>query len=128
VERVPPAANPDAYVEAVSGWQRDRVILLRAAINEGGDFGETIKWGNLVFVSDGLALLIRAEAHRVLLGLWRGQRLKHIEPRLKPGGKYELANLVIAEDTPLDPAVVTRLAAAASALNAELGDPTEVRR
>lgn len=118
------AANPDAYVAALSGWQRERVEMLRAAVNAGAAFEEIIKWHNLVFVSNGLCILIRAEDTRVLLGFWRGKRLRHLDPRIKASGKYELANLVMVEETEVDPALVTKLAAAAAALNAELGDPT----
>jgi hypothetical protein len=118
------AASPDAYVEALSGWQRERVEMLRAAVNAGGDFQEIIKWHNLVFVSNGLCMLIRAEKARVLLGFWRGKRLLHMDPQIKASGKYELANLVMVEETEVDPVLVTRLAAAAAALNLEYGDPT----
>ena len=118
------AANPDAYVEALSGWQRERVEILRAAVNAGAEFEEIIKWHNLVFVSNGLCILIRAEDKRVLLGFWRGKRLVHLDRRIKASGKYELANLVMAEATVIDPALITQLATAAAALNLEYGDPT----
>jgi hypothetical protein len=118
------AANPDAYVEALSGWQRERVEMLRAAVNAGADFDEIIKWHNLVFVSNGLCILIRAEEARVLLGFWRGKRLVDIDPRIKASGKYVLGNLVMVEATVVDSALVTRLAAAAAALNLEYGAPT----
>ena len=117
-------ASPDAYVAALSGWQRERVEMLRAAVNVGGDFEEIIKWHNLVFVSNGLCMLIRAEESRVLLGFWRGKRLAHLDPRIKPSGKYELANLVMREETQVAPALVTKLATEAVALNREFGDPT----
>ena len=120
------AASPDAYVEALSGWQRPLVEMLRAAILDGASFEQIIKWHNLVFVSNGLCILIRAEEHRVLLGFWRGKRLTHLDPRIKPGGKYELANLVMTEETLIDPALVTQLATEAARLNAELGDPTRL--
>ena len=120
----PPAASPDAYVEALSGWQRDRVEMLRAAINAGAAFDEIIKWHNLIFVSNGLCILIHTEETRILLGFWRGKRLAQLDPRIKPSGKYELGNVAIVDDTPIDPASITRLAAAAAALNAKLGDPT----
>jgi hypothetical protein len=42
-------------------------------------------------------LLIRAEDARVLFGFWRGKLLRAIEPRLKPGGKYEMATLELRE-------------------------------
>lgn len=116
--------NPDAFVEALCGWQRERVEMLSATVNAGGDFQEIIKWHNLVFALNGLCILIRAEESRVLLGFWRGKRLVPIEPRIKASGKYELGNLVMVEDTQVDPAQVTRLASAAAALNLEYGDPT----
>lgn len=119
------AETPDAFVAALTGWQRTRVEMLRAAVNAGADFDEILKWGNLVFVSNGLCLLIRAEDHRLLLGFWRGKRLTHLDPRIRPSGKYELGNLVMAEETEIDAGLVTRLAAVASALNIELGDPTK---
>ena len=121
----PAAASPDAFVEALSGWQRDRVEILRSAISAGADFDEIIKWHNLVFVSNGLCILIHVEESRVLLGFWRGKRLVHVDPRIRPSGKYELGNLVITEATAIDPALVTCLAREAAALNERLGDPTK---
>jgi len=121
----PAPANPDAYVAGLSGWQRDRVAALRAAVAAAGT-DEVIKWGHLVYLANGPAFLIRAEETRVLFGFWRGQRLRDLEPRLKPGGKYEMATLELFEDTPVDPAVATRLAQAAIELNATLGDPTKL--
>jgi hypothetical protein len=69
-------------------------------------------------------LLIRAEAQRVLFGFWRGRRLRHIEPRLKAGGKYEMATLELTRETSLDQGTVVLLAREASALNRSIGDPT----
>lgn len=59
------AVNPDDYVASLD---------------------EVVKWRHLVYLSNGPALLIRAEEERVWFGRWRGQRLRDIEPRLKPGG------------------------------------------
>jgi hypothetical protein len=120
----PAAASPDAYIEALSGWQRERCDMLRAAVMHAAAFEETIKWTNLVFMANGPCILIRAEAHRVLLGFWRGKRLRGIEPRIKASGKYELGNLVMTEGGDVDPAVVERLAVEAHRLNIELGDPS----
>jgi len=53
--------------------------------------------------------------------------LRAIEPRLKPGGKYEMATLEIVEATPLALATVLALAGAAAALNRRFGDPTDER-
>ena len=83
-----PAASPDAYVATLAGWQRERVETLRAAVRKAAAFQEVVKWGHLVYLANGPVLLIRAEEERVLFGFWRGQRLRSIEPRLKPGGKY----------------------------------------
>lgn len=73
-------------------------------------------------------MLIRAEETRVLLGFWHGQRLCGIEPRLRPGGKYEMATVELHEGQRLEPATVHHLTAEAVRLNAELGDPTRAAR
>ncbi|CAK7257029.1 MAG: DUF1801 domain-containing protein [Rhizobiaceae bacterium] len=119
-----PADSPDAYVVALDGWRRETVERLRAAVLAAGALEERIKWGHIVCFSNGPVLLIRAEAARVLFGFWRGKRLREIEPRLKPGGKYELATMVYVEGDPVDAAVAERLASEAVHLNAEIGDPT----
>lgn len=119
----PAAESPDAYIAALAGWQRERAGMMRAAIMAAAPFDETIKWTNLVFMANGPCILIRAEEHRVLLGFWRGKRLRALEPRIRASGKYELGNLVMAEATELSPATVATLAAEAFRLNAELGNP-----
>lgn len=121
----PAAATPDAYVAGLDGWRRERVEALRAAVRTVDGLDEVIKWGHLVYLSNGPALLIRAEARRVLLGFWRGQRLGAVEARLKPGGQYEMATLGLAEGDVIDPELVTALTRAAADLNAALGDPTK---
>lgn len=120
----PSAADPDSYVAGLSGWQRERVEALRAAARRVPDVHETIKWGHLVYLANGPAFLIRGEETRVLYGFWRGRRLRALEPRLRPGGKYEMATLELREDTPLDPALAEQLAREAVALNRSLGNPT----
>jgi hypothetical protein len=120
-----PAADPDAYVDALTGWRRACVETLRAAVRK-VKLEESVKWGHLVYAANGPVLLIRAEDARVLLGFWRGQRLREIEPRLKPGGKYEMATLEIREGGTVKPAVVSRLAREAVALNQSIGDPTKI--
>jgi hypothetical protein len=96
---------------------------LRASIRANRKLDEIIKWGNLVYLSNGPALLIRAEEQRVLLGFWRGQRLRAIDARLKPGGKYEMATIELREGDSVSPAVVRRLTKEAVALNEALGNP-----
>ena len=128
MQRVTPAGDPAAYVAALDGWQRECVQALRTAVRSRAGLEERIKWGHLVYLSDGPVLLIRAEASRVLFGFWRGQRLRMLEPRLKPGGKYEMATMEIRDgDVPAD-AVIRRLVTEAVALNRTLGDPTRVVR
>lgn len=119
------ANTPDEYVGCLDGWQRRYVEALRATVLAASPtLDERLKWGHLVYFSNGPVLLIRAEPSRVLFGFWRGQRLRHIEPRLKPGGKYEMATLELREATPLEQATAVQLAQAASALNRSIGDPT----
>ena len=120
-------ASPDAFVAEAGDWQRQLVGQLRAAIHPGGPFAEQIKWGNLVFVSGGVAILIRVEEQRVLLGFWRGKRLRDLEPRIKASGKYELGNITLREGDAITSDQVTRLASEAARLNAELGDPTAIK-
>jgi hypothetical protein len=122
------AANPDAYVASLDGWRRELVEQLRAAVLAAAKLEEVVKWRHLVYLSNGPALLIRAEEERVLFGFWRGQRLRTIEPRLKPGGKYEMATLELREGMAIDDAIVRRLAKEAVALNRKLGDPTDAAK
>jgi hypothetical protein len=46
------------------------------------------------------------------------------EPRLRPGGKYEMATIVLDADTTIGPTTIRRLTRAAVVLNRSLGDPT----
>lgn len=120
------AASPDAYVEALTGWRRALVEQLRAAVRGAATLEEVIKWRNLVYFSNGPVLVIRAEEARVLLSLFRGQSLLGIEPRLRPGGKYEMATLELREGMSVAAAVVRKLTREAVALNKRKGDPTKV--
>jgi hypothetical protein len=126
MKKVKPAANPDAYVAALTGWQRATVESLRAAVLAGAKLEEVIKWGHLVYFSNGPLLLIRAEEQRVLFGFWRGQRLTKIDPRLKPGGKYEMATIELHAEDKVPAATARRLVKEAVKLNKTLGDPTDI--
>ena len=128
MKKTPPAASPDAYVAALRGWRRELVEALRASVLAAGQFDEVIKWGHIVYFANGPALLIRAEDERVLFGFWRGQRLRDIEPRLKPGGKFEMATLDLRKGDTIAPATARRLAKQALALNQKVGDPTQVAK
>jgi hypothetical protein len=119
----PVAADPDAYVRGLRGWRKDVVVALREAVTGAADFEEVIKWGHIVYISNGPVLLIRAEEERVLFGFWRGKRLRTIEPRLKASGRYELANQIFVKGDEVDSAIAARLAKEAAALNRKLGNP-----
>jgi hypothetical protein len=121
------AKNPDEYIACLGGWQRSYAEALRCAVREAAPaLEERLKWGHLVYFFSGPVLLIRAEPERVLFGFWRGQRLRQTEPRLKPGGKYEMASLELRQDTTLSRQTVIALVAAATNLNRVAGDPTAV--
>ena len=128
MKRSLPAANPDAFVAALMGWRRACVDELRATVRSAARLAEVIKWGNIVYLANGPVLMIRAEEERVLLGFWRGQRLVALEPRLRRGGKYEMATIELREDETIAPATVKRLTADAVALNVRVGDPTRVAK
>lgn len=123
MKKTRPAASPAEYVAKLRGWQATCVRRLRASVRSAAHLDEQIKWGNLVYFSNGPVLVIRAESKRVLFGFWRGQRLRSIEPRLKPGGKYEMATLTLTDGATIGPAVVRRLTREAVALNRKLGNP-----
>jgi hypothetical protein len=127
MKKVAPAASPDAYVAALAGWRRTCVDDLRAAVRSVRGLTEVIKWGNVVYLATGPVAVIRAEDQRVLLGFWRGRRLRELEPRLRPGGKYEMATVALREGEAMSPTVVRRLTREAVRLDTELGDPTAVR-
>ena len=124
MKKSPPVLSPDEYVALLAGWQRACVERLRATVRASGELEEVVKWGHLVYLANGPALLIRAEESRVLFGFWRGKRLQAIEPRLKPGGKYEMATLELREGAKISQATVRRLVKRAVALNLQHGNPT----
>jgi len=124
-----PATTPDEYERVLSGWQGPLVKSLRRTVRATqSSLEERIKWGHLVYLENGPVLLIRAEPVRVLVGFWRGQRLREQEPRLKPGGKYEMATIVLREGDKLAAAALSALVREAVALNHALGDPTAVAK
>jgi hypothetical protein len=128
MQKIAPAASPEAYVEALDGWRRSLVEGLRSTVRATAVLEEVVKWGHLVYLANGPVLLIRAEEGRVLFGFWRGQRLRTVEPRLKPGGKYEMATLELDAGSVVKTATVKRLTRDAVALNKTLGDPTHAAK
>lgn len=128
MKKTSPPASPSAYVQALSGWRKTLVESLRKATLAAGELDEQIKWGHLVYFANGPVLLIRAEEHRVLWGFWRGKRLRDLDDRLKPGGKYEMATITLVEGDKVSARAAQRLAKAAIGLNHDLGDPTAVAK
>ena len=126
MRKTTPPPSPDAYVAALDGWRRDLAERLRAAVRSVGGLTEVIKWGHIVYLSEGPVLLIRVEDERVLFGFWRGQRLRDIEPRLKPGGLYEMATLDLREGDDIAAETAVELTVAAIRLNHEQGDPGRI--
>lgn len=126
MRKAAPAPSPDAYVAALDGWRRDLAERLRDVVRSVGGLTEVIKWGHIVYLSEGPVLLIRAEDERVLFGFWRGQRLRDIEPRLKPGGLYEMATLDLREGDDIAAEAAVELTVAAIRLNHEHGDPGRI--
>src|SRR6187402_913215 len=123
-----PAESPEAYVAGLSGWRKALVDGLRRSTLASGKLDERIKWGHLVYFSNGPVLLIRAEEDRVLFGFWRGKRLRDLDERLKPGGKYELATMVLRDGDSVSAARTKSLVKAAIELNRTIGDPTAAAR
>jgi len=126
MQKSAPAESPDAYVKALAGWRRALVETLRKATLAAGKLEERIKWGHLVYLSNGPVLLIRAEEKRVLFGFWRGKRLKDVDDRLKPSGKYEMATIILVQGDSISATQAKRLVKAAIGLNRKLGDPTDI--
>ncbi|MGD8245509.1 MAG: DUF1801 domain-containing protein [Anaerolineae bacterium] len=124
-----PAGSPSEYLSSLSGWRRGLVERLGSSVLEAEPgLQEAIKWGHLVYSSNGPALLIRAEEERVLFGFWRGQRLQEVEPRLRAGGKYEMATIELREGDEIDLETVRQLTREAVALNERYGDPRDAAR
>jgi hypothetical protein len=119
------ADTPDEYVAQLKGWHNDCVKHLRENVKTAAKLEEVIRWGHLVYFSNGPVLLIRAEPERVLFGFWRGKRLRDIEPGLKPGGKYEMATLELRGKPYPEASTIRKLVKTAVKLNKTLGDPQE---
>ena len=59
MQKSAPASNPDAYIDSLNGWQRRYAEALRSAVSSAASLQETVKWGHLVYFSNGPVLLIR---------------------------------------------------------------------
>lgn len=122
------ATTPEEYLATLAGWQADVVAALREQVLKIDALEEVIKWGHLVYLFNGPALLIRADDDCVMFGFWRGQRMTHIHAGLKAGGKYEMAKLTITKPPGPDAATVRALCEAAVQLNLEFGNPQDAAK
>lgn len=127
MKKAAPITSPEAYVKALRGWRRGLVSNLRSTVLSSDELDEKIKWGHLVYFCNGPVLLIRAEDERVLFGFWRGQRLRDLDPRLKPGGKYEMATIELRKGMHVEKSTSEKLVSKAIQLNKALGDPTKIK-
>ncbi len=118
------ATTATEYIASIDGWRRTLAESLRNNVRKTADLEEVIKWGHIDYFHNGPLLLIRVEEHRVLFGFWRGKQLVHIDPRLKPGGKYELATMDLREGDTVAPATIARLVSEAVRLNTSIGNPS----
>lgn len=119
------ASSPDEYAASFSGWVGECLRHLRKQVIAGAALDEQIKWGHLVYFSNGPVLYIRATPDKVYFGFWRGKRLCEIEAGLKVGGKYEMAKLEILSKPYPSAQRVQQLVQEAVALNARLGNPQD---
>ena len=98
-----------------------------------GDFGEVVAQ---LGVGEGILTLDDARLRKLALSdagrasvevlLADQQRLREIEPRLKPGGKYEMATLELRVNDSISAARVRRLVRRALELAEEFGDATKL--
>ena len=121
-----PPVDPAAWLDALTGWQRQLVDELLATVRKSTRLEAAVRGGDLVFLSNGPALAFRVEPDRVRFALWRGRSMRDIEPRLEPEGAGDRAAVSLREGQTIDPATVRRLVKKAMRLNAALGDPTRI--
>ena len=90
-------SNPNAWMaEKLYGYSPSGLFGYSHML--GGYAGGQAEYLRVPFADVGpLTIPDGIEDERVLFGFWRGQRLREIEPRLKPGGKYEMATFEIRE-------------------------------
>ncbi|TIX51921.1 DUF1801 domain-containing protein [Alteraurantiacibacter aquimixticola] len=119
-------ASPEEWFADAEDWQKPLIDKFRAAILDAAPFEMAIRHGNLFFLHNGQCILIRHDPECVILGFFRGKRLRDLEPRLKASGKYELANIVFREGSQDLPERLGELARKAADLNAQLGDPRDL--
>jgi hypothetical protein len=65
------ATTPAEYLACFSGWQQTYATALHTAVTQAVPaFEARLKWGHIVYLRDGPALLVRVEPTRALFGFW----------------------------------------------------------
>lgn len=57
MQKSPPAVDALSYVAALQGWRLACVKALRATVLDAAKVEEVVKWGNLVYLSNGAVAL-----------------------------------------------------------------------
>ncbi|MBT9471641.1 MAG: DUF1801 domain-containing protein [Pseudomonadota bacterium] len=118
----------DAYIAALDGWQADTAKLLRQQIAAAGDLAEDFKWGHPMWSAGGAVCLFKSFKSHMTFAFWRGAQLTDLDPRLEPGGSFNMAAIKLTGPDQITSNEVGRLVAAAIALNREHGDPMKTAR
>jgi hypothetical protein len=121
-------SSVDEFVAGLSGWQAQAVAALRRDVLSAGGVTETLKWGHPVYEAGGPVCLIKAHKAHVTFGLWRGAEMTALEPRLEPGGSFQMAAIKLRAPGEISAEQVRRLVAEGIRLNAEKGDPLKAAR
>ena len=101
------ARRQSRVCEALTGWRSELVNMLRSAVP--CRTLQAVKWGHLVYSTNGPVLLIRAEDGAFCLVLAR-KRLVKLNRVSSPAAKYEMATLEFREGMTIKPAVARRRA------------------
>lgn len=110
------AALPDAQVEVAQAIRR----LVREAVP---DAGESIKWSQLVFESNGPFVAFRGHSGHATLTFWRGAELAAGHVRLEGAGE-RMRHVRFKSVDDVSENDLRALMGDAAALNREHGDPT----
>lgn len=118
----------DAYIAALDGWQAGTAKLLRQKIAAAGDLAEDFKWGHPMWSAGGAVCLFKSFKSHMTFAFWRGAQLTDLDPRLEPGGSFNMAAIKLTGPDQITPDEIARLVAAAIALNREHGDPMKAAK
>jgi DNA-binding NtrC family response regulator len=89
MKKAVPAASPDAYVAALSGWRRKLVTTLRTAVRGAARLEEAVKWGHLVYSFERRqieAALAAEGGHTTRVAARLGLERSHLYKKLKQLG------------------------------------------